>query len=630
MHLAGWPLSTLLPIAAGAAALAVVLYILKLRRRPVAVVFSPIWREVLGDRESTRLFSQLKRLLSLLLQLVLLGLLIFALGDPRRSAEARETRSVVVLVDGSASMKADDVAPDRLTAARGEVSKLIDGLGDSDRMLIALMDANLTPLSTMTSERSELQSSLEHLHASDTRADLARALGFALDSLRDAPNPEVVLVSDGAFGAEVVRSAPALGGVRFSYVPVGRASDNLALTSFSVRRYPLDASRYEVMLEIQNTNDAPADIEFSLLGDGQVVETSQLSVAAGQKSLRFYSDRAGASRTLEARIKPAAGQDHLEADNRAYALVPERRRARVLVVTAGNSYLEAALLLDEYLNVTQVTPGAPLPEGKFDVTILDGVRVPLDRRLGGLLYLNVPDMKQGGPLRHGKPLEQFGFDSWDRKSPILSWIAPENIQVLRGHALEPEPGDQVIGASERGAILVGGSRGGQPFVALGFDPRDSDMVLRVAWPLFVLNTINHVIDEDTRYISSFRTGEVWNVGVPADSEFAWVTPPGGARQRVAAKDGWIAYPGLEAGFHQLVAVGPGGSEAPAVELAGNLDDPDESHIAPAASLAIGNVTAATPQGFDPRANQPIWVYLLLAGLVLSAFEWITYHRRVTV
>lgn len=630
MHLAGWPLSTLLPLAAAAAAAAVVLYILKLRRRPVAVPFSPIWRQVLGDRESTRLFSQLKRILSLLLQLVLLALLIFALGDPRRSAEARETRSVVVLVDGSASMKATDVAPDRLGAARAEVARLIEGLGDADRMLIALMDANLTPLSTMTSERSELRQSLERLRATDTRADLARALGFALDSLRDAPNPEVVLVSDGAFGGEALRSVPALGAVRFSYLPLGKASDNLAVTSFSVRRYPLDASRYEVMLEIQNTNEQPADVELTLLGDGQVVETSRLTVEAGQKSLRFYSDRAGASRTLEARIRPDAGKDHLEADNRAYALVPERRRARVLLVTSGNSYLEAALLLDEYLELTQVAPGAPLPEGKFDVTIADGVRVALDKRLGGLLYLNPPDSDQGGPLTHARSITQFGFDSWDRKSPILGWIAPENIQVLKGHAFKPEPGDKVIGASEQGAILVSGTRAGQSFVALGFDPRDSDMVLRVAWPLFVLNTINAVIEEDTRYISSFRTGEVWSVAVPPDSVSAWVTPPAGTRQRVAAKDGWIAYPGLDAGFHQVVTVNPAGAEAAPFDIAGNLNDPDESRIAPVPALSLGNVSAVAPQGFDPRANQPIWVYLLLAALALSALEWVTYHRRVTV
>lgn len=109
MHLAGLPLSTVLGVFGVAAACTVVLYILKLRRRPVAVVFSPIWQRVLGARESSRLFSQLKRWLSLILQLVLLALLALALGDPRLAARAAETRHVVVLVDGSASMQASDV-----------------------------------------------------------------------------------------------------------------------------------------------------------------------------------------------------------------------------------------------------------------------------------------------------------------------------------------------------------------------------------------------------------------------------------------------------------------------------------------------------------------------------------------
>jgi hypothetical protein len=61
MHLAGYPLSALLGVFAAAGFGAVLLYILKLRRRPVPVVFSPIWRRVLGDRESSKLFSQLKR-----------------------------------------------------------------------------------------------------------------------------------------------------------------------------------------------------------------------------------------------------------------------------------------------------------------------------------------------------------------------------------------------------------------------------------------------------------------------------------------------------------------------------------------------------------------------------------------
>src|SRR5688572_8810030 len=106
LHFVGIPLQTLLAIGGVAGGLIVVLYILKLKRRPVAVPFSRLWERILRDKEATSLFSQLKRLLSLLLQLALLALLLLALGDPRTAQNLVEGRNVVVLVDASASMQA--------------------------------------------------------------------------------------------------------------------------------------------------------------------------------------------------------------------------------------------------------------------------------------------------------------------------------------------------------------------------------------------------------------------------------------------------------------------------------------------------------------------------------------------
>src|SRR6187401_3397435 len=183
MTFVGLPLATLLQIGALAGALVVVFYILKLRRRPIAVPFSKIWERVLRDKEATSLFSQLKRLLSLLLQLALVALLLLALGDPRTKQNLVEGRNLVVLIDASASMKATDVEPTRLDVAKREVTRMVDGLGVSDRMLIAQMDASIRPLSTMSSEIADLKSGLDKIAASDTRADLLRALSFGLDSL---------------------------------------------------------------------------------------------------------------------------------------------------------------------------------------------------------------------------------------------------------------------------------------------------------------------------------------------------------------------------------------------------------------------------------------------------------------
>lgn len=625
MTLAGLPLSTLLAVLGAASALTIVFYILKLRRRPIAVPFSPLWDAVLRDKESSRLFSQLKRWLSLLLQLLLLAALVFALGDPRPTAALAEGRSVVILIDGSASMKATDVKPSRLSLAQDEARKLVRGLSGSDRALVVQMGPVPLPLSTLTSDPTELVPAIDRVTATDTRADFARALDLARDALRGEKRPEIVVLSDGVLEQSV--TPPDLAGITLSYVPVGKSGKNLAITQFSVRRYPLDKSRLEVMVEVANAGNEAAEIELSLYGDGALVDSERVIVKPGERLPRFMPDVGGTSAALEARIRYADGrEDDLPADDRAYALVPERKRARVLTVTPGNTYLEAALLLDEYLDVTQIAPNAYPTSGTFDVTIFDGVAPPPAKSAGALIYLNPP--AEGAPVRRERAIEDFGFDTWDKKSPVLRFAAMGDIQVSRGFALEPGPDDKVIGESEQGAILVGGSRGGHSFLALGFDPRNSDFVLRVAWPLFVLNAIDSFGDSDTSYLSSYRTGEVWRLPVPEGARSADLVDPSGAKTELPVQAGRAVYFGDRAGVYEL-ATGSGADRI-VTRFAANLADLKESSILPQAKLALGKVEAKPPQGFVAGVREEIWMYLLAAVLVVSVLEWITYHRRVTV
>ncbi len=629
MVFTGLPLATLLPLAALAAGLVVVFYVLKLRRRPVAVPFARMWERILRDQEASELFSRLKRLLSLLLQLVLLALLLVALGDPRLAESLVEGRSTVVLVDTSASMKAVDVAPSRLAAARAEVRRLVQGLASADRLLVARMDATVAPLSTMTDDVAALEAAADALTATDTRADLARGLTFALDALRGLPRPEIVVVGDGAYGdLEAVRARVPLGEVPVRFIPVGKEQRNVAITQFSVRRYPLDKARYEALLEVTNTNDRPAEVELTLLGDGDVVDVTRLKLGPRERLPRFYADLAGASRTIEATLALVGDdRDFLPADDHAYALMPERRRARVLVVTPGNTYLEAALLLDEYLDVTLVEPGRYPPAGTFDVTIFDGVAPPLAAGTGASLYLDPP--AEGSPVAHERALDEvFGFDVWDKKSPLVRWMAMGDIQVASGHTLRPAPGDKVVGASEHGPILVAGTRAGRPFVALGFDPRRSDLVLRVAWPLFVLNVIDHFVQEDARYISSYRTGEVWRIPTPSGASVAELRDPSGRTRPVPVQHGRAVHFGDQAGFYELVVAGD--PEPVRTGFAANLVDLAESEIAPRAELTLGAPPPPPRTPLAPGIRQHLWIYLLLAVIVLSLLEWITYHRRVTV
>ncbi len=628
MAFAGLPLSQLLLIAGVAASIIVGLYILKLRRRAVPVPFARIWDAVFRDRQATELFSKLRRLLSLLFQLSLLALLIFALGDPKPKTSILDGRHIVVLVDGSASMKAIDVKPSRIEVAKAEVRRLVRGLGSADRALIVEMGSLPSPLSTMSSDVTELDPAIDALTALDTRADLERGLSFAVDSLRGLPKAEIVVVSDGVLGdvSEIAKHVD-LSGVSLQFLPVGKSGTNLAISEFSVRRYPLDKSRSEVMLEVANTNDQPVQVELTLLGDGTIIDVSRFALGPNERLPRYYQDLAGASRTLEAKIRLADGRsDDLPADDHAYALMPERHRARVLVISKGNTYLEAALLLDEYLDVTTVLPGNTIPSEHFDVAILDGVADALPDSVAAALYLDPPEA--GSPLKLGAKISDFGFDTWDKKSPILRFLALGDVQVATGHALQPAASDRVLGASDQGPILVSGTRFGRPFVALGFDPRSSDLVLRVAWPLFVLNSINAFVEEDTGYVSSFRTGDVWRVPVPSSVDSATVIDPHGVHHTVPVKEGRAVYLGEEAGFYKLSA--GSGPDATSSEFAANLSDLAESRITPATELALGGKKAAAVSIGAPGSKREAWVYLLAAVIALSVIEWIAYHRRVTV
>ena len=106
--LTGVPAPVLMTVGAALAGAVTLLYLVRVRRRRVQVPFSPLWRKVLQQRSAASLWDRLKRLLSWLLQLLLLALLLLALGNPRREGDVDESRAVVVLVDTSASMQADD------------------------------------------------------------------------------------------------------------------------------------------------------------------------------------------------------------------------------------------------------------------------------------------------------------------------------------------------------------------------------------------------------------------------------------------------------------------------------------------------------------------------------------------
>src|SRR5262245_18691500 len=244
-------LPTLAWLAGGLAALTVVAYILKMRRRRHEVPFSKLWQRVLAEKESSTLWKRLRRLISLAVQLAFLALLLGAALDPKVGSAEAAGRNLVLIVDASASMKAEDEGegkPPRIERAKAKARDILSGLGGADVAMVLRMDGQATALSRFESDVPHLTRVVDGIQASDTPADLDRALQAAADALHGRKDPMIVLVGDGAYREDArgrvtwIPGPKALGttdlsGIDVRFVPVGSEGRNVGIVAFNVRRY---------------------------------------------------------------------------------------------------------------------------------------------------------------------------------------------------------------------------------------------------------------------------------------------------------------------------------------------------------------------------------------------------------
>src|SRR5215216_5342474 len=119
----------------------IALYFLKLRRRPVQVPSTLLWRRSLEDLHVNSLFQRLRKNLLLFLQLLAVILAMLALTGPRIKGTGSQGQRFVLAIDNSASMMATDIKPTRLARAKEDAKRIVASMDSDDlAMVIAFSD----------------------------------------------------------------------------------------------------------------------------------------------------------------------------------------------------------------------------------------------------------------------------------------------------------------------------------------------------------------------------------------------------------------------------------------------------------------------------------------------------------
>ena len=137
--------------------LILLLYFLKLKRKPLHVPSTFLWKKSIEDPHVNSLFQWLRENVLLLLQTPTALVLLYALMSFQIHGNMVEGKHYVVMIDNSASMSATDVSPNRLETAKKEAMKEIDAHTDNDTGMVLVFNSSAQILQSYTHDRSLLR-----------------------------------------------------------------------------------------------------------------------------------------------------------------------------------------------------------------------------------------------------------------------------------------------------------------------------------------------------------------------------------------------------------------------------------------------------------------------------------------
>lgn len=157
------------------------------------------------------------------LNLLLIALLITALSDPHIPLkQTKEGVNVVMVMDVSGSMAADDYKPTRLEAAKESAKILIDELNNKDNSGIVIFSSSATTSAYLSPYKDKVLDKLSGIKQTEGETALGDGLALAVDMATSIPNKKkvIILMSDGVNNAGVISPDDAISFAKMNDIQV--------------------------------------------------------------------------------------------------------------------------------------------------------------------------------------------------------------------------------------------------------------------------------------------------------------------------------------------------------------------------------------------------------------------------
>jgi hypothetical protein len=512
-------LLTPIGLLAATAALPLVLwYLLRPRRRRVAVGSVFLWRAV--DRPATAATPWQRFRGDSTFWLILFALLALAvaLASPGLRVPAALGDHTILVVDVSGSMLAEEDGVTRADLAREAAGDLVADLAPGQEVSVILAGSRPEVAVSAAADPREVTRALAATPGTHGPADLADALVLATSLQRPGERTVVHVLTDAGLSADASDVAPP----GTSVTTVGTDRPNVAVTRLTGTA--AGAGDHRVLVQVRSYASRALTGRLVLsVGDQPVVEQPlRLAPRAIEDVLLTVPAQSGPLLTAAIDIDPdgdGVPQDALAHDDIASSVLADPVEVTALIAGPGNPFLAAAL---------GSVPGVTVQETNTVPADLTGVDVLLVDRIGAPATPTVPTIliaattyPDGVVAVGDEDAPVLTFQSTDH--PLLSDVDLTGVAIARSTRLDADA-LTAIAAGPQGPLLLAGRLSGAPIVVLPFDLLSSDLPLRPAWPLLVANAVGWATGGETGTVA-VPAGTVATIGTTATSVRA--SPPDG-------------------------------------------------------------------------------------------------------
>lgn len=597
----------------------ILIHTLKPKPKQVEVTNFFLWQEVLKERSGHLTFERLKKNMPLFVQILIVILASLALAKPTWMYTSSNTGNMIIVIDTSASMKAKLGSGTRFDLAKTKAFELIEQRDRDQKLLIVDAGHGPTVKEGLLDDSHHAKRLVSGLNPSDASGDLERAIYLALSFVDPARADFLYVITDGA-GDDISRLLKDHPKIR--PVIVSSETHNIGITKFEFRQEVDRHDHYELMLEIKNFNPSPIECPIHLSIDNTVIFNRLIAFEAQEKKLMIFPYAGLISGIARADLEI---DDDFSIDNHASLSLNASKDIWVLLVSKGNYFLEK--LLEAYPNfkvnrVKQIVPSSWSEQTlRNDIVIVDRMNFPKTDK-GNFLLIDsyspsLPIIKTGH-IRF-----PTNFD-WNRKSPLMADVNVGALIVEQAAKLETASQLQPVLESAQTGLMYAYEKGGLRAVLIGFDLSQSDLPLKVAFPVMMSNIINWLNPHRLEFSTSHtRPGEPFEIYLQPQTSSFYTRAPQEKWERHQTSTNPFRYT-----HTQKVGIYTISENGKQQYFTVNLADENESDLAAASIEPPSEEASGALVAEEISVQQPLWAFFILLGLVMLFLEWYFWLKRV--